>query len=122
MGRDEPSGLLWARTNRLLHSTGQRHLTVTQTGIPRYVGKRAEIHTKTHIDTYWPRHPHMLRNRHTHIDIHAGTGTDTYTCAGTHTYKSRGFLGGSVVKNPPANTGDMGSIPDPGRSHMPRSS
>ena len=23
----------------------------------------------------------------------------------------RGFLGGSVVKNPPANAGDMGSIP-----------
>ena len=64
----------------------------------------------------------MLRNRHTHIDIHAGTDTDTYTYAGTHRYKSRGFLGGSVVKNPPANTGDMGSIPDPGRSHMPRSS
>ena len=32
-----------------------------------------------------------------------------------------GFPGGLVVKNPPANTGDMGSIPDPGRSHMPRS-
>ena len=29
--------------------------------------------------------------------------------------------GGSVVKNPPANPGDMGSIPGPGRSHMPRS-
>ena len=29
-----------------------------------------------------------------------------------------GFLGGSVVKNLPANTGDMGSIPGPGRSHM----
>ena len=29
-----------------------------------------------------------------------------------------GFPGGSVVKNPPANAGDMGSIPDPGRSHM----
>ena len=26
-----------------------------------------------------------------------------------------GFPGGSVVKNPPANAGDMGSIPDPGR-------
>ena len=26
--------------------------------------------------------------------------------------------GGSVVKNPPANTGDTGSIPGPGRSHM----
>ena len=24
--------------------------------------------------------------------------------------------GGSVVKNPPANAGDVGSIPDPGRS------
>ena len=27
-----------------------------------------------------------------------------------------GFLGGSVVKNPPANAGDMGSIPGSGRS------
>ena len=27
-----------------------------------------------------------------------------------------GFLGGSVVKNPPANAGHMGLIPDPGRS------
>ena len=33
---------------------------------------------------------------------------------------SRSFPGGSVVKKPPANTGDMGSIPDSGRSHMPR--
>ena len=34
------------------------------------------------------------------------------------------FLGlpcGSVVRNLPANAGDMGSIPDLGRSHMPRS-
>ena len=31
---------------------------------------------------------------------------------------SWGFPGGSVVKNPPANAGDMGSISDPGRSHM----
>ena len=27
-----------------------------------------------------------------------------------------GFLGCSVVKNVPANAGDSGSIPDPGRS------
>ena len=32
-----------------------------------------------------------------------------------------GFPGGAVVKNPPANAGDMGSSPGPGRSHMPRS-
>ena len=34
---------------------------------------------------------------------------------------SRDFPGGAVVKNPPANAGDTGSIPGPGRSHMPRS-
>ena len=32
--------------------------------------------------------------------------------------KGKGFPGGSVVKNPPASAGDMGSILDPGRSHM----
>ena len=32
----------------------------------------------------------------------------------------RGFPGGSVVKNPPANAGDKGLIPGPGRSHLPR--
>ena len=32
-----------------------------------------------------------------------------------------GFPGGAVVKNPPANAGDMGSIPGVGRSHVPRS-
>ena len=26
-----------------------------------------------------------------------------------------------MVENPPANAGDTGSIPGPGRSHMPRS-
>ena len=31
------------------------------------------------------------------------------------------FPGGAVVKNPPANAADTGSIPGPGRSHMPRS-
>ena len=32
------------------------------------------------------------------------------------------FLGGTVVKNPPANAGDTGLSPGPGRSHMPWSS
>ena len=31
------------------------------------------------------------------------------------------FPGGTVVKNLPANAGDKGSSPSPGRSHMPRS-
>ena len=29
------------------------------------------------------------------------------------------FPGGPVVETPPANIGDVGSIPDPGRFHMP---
>ena len=33
----------------------------------------------------------------------------------------RGFPGGSVVKNPPANAEDTGSSLGPGRSHMPQS-
>ena len=32
-----------------------------------------------------------------------------------------GFPGGAVVKNPPANAGDMGSSSGLGRFHMPRS-
>ena len=38
-------------------------------------------------------------------------------------YKKRGedFPGATVDKNLPANAGDMGSIPGPGRSHMPQS-
>ena len=31
------------------------------------------------------------------------------------------FPGDAVVKNPPANAGDTGSSPGPGRSHMSRS-
>ena len=30
-----------------------------------------------------------------------------------------GFPGGAVVKNPPANAGDTGSSPGPGRSYTP---
>ena len=33
-------------------------------------------------------------------------------------FLSRDFPGGAVVKNPPANAGDTGSISGPGRSHM----
>ena len=33
----------------------------------------------------------------------------------------KGFHGGTVVKNLPANAGDTGSSPGPGRSHVPQS-
>ena len=35
--------------------------------------------------------------------------------------RDRGFPGGAVVENLPANTGDTGSSPGLGRSHMPQS-
>ena len=37
-------------------------------------------------------------------------------------HTARDFPGGPVVKNPPANAGDTGSIPGPGRSHIPQGS
>ena len=38
-----------------------------------------------------------------------------------HKKKVGGFLGGLVVESPPANTGDTGSTPGLGRSHVPQS-
>ena len=38
-----------------------------------------------------------------------------------HEALEKGFPGGAVVKNLPANAGDTGLSPDLGRSHMPRS-
>ena len=35
--------------------------------------------------------------------------------------QNRGFPGGAVVESPPADAGDTGLCPGPGRSHMPRS-
>ena len=41
-----------------------------------------------------------------------------YSCFRLKKYKNEGFLGGSVVKNLPANAGDMGLTPGLGRPHM----
>ena len=56
-----------------------------------------------------------------HSSTHFFTGDQNGTCCSYQDAEVRGFLDGSVVKNPPANAGDTGSIPGPGRSHMPRS-
>ena len=46
--------------------------------------------------------------------------TASHKCAQKEREKKnkRGFPGGSMVKNPPANAGDMGSVLGLGRSHM----
>ena len=46
-------------------------------------------------------------------------GDQNGTCCSYQHAEVRGFLDGSVVKNPPANAGDTDSIPGPGRSHVP---
>ena len=38
-----------------------------------------------------------------------------------NTHLGKGAPGGAVTENPPANAGDAGSSPGPGRSHMPQS-
>jgi len=47
--------------------------------------------------------------------VDGGTFRNIHLVKETHTH-TRGFLGGVVVKNPPANAGDMGSIPESGRA------
>ena len=44
----------------------------------------------------------------------------SFTCYLEYNLKEtyRDFPGGAVVKNPPANAGDTGLNPGPGRSHM----
>ena len=59
----------------------------------------------------------------THVnykDKHKKIGTVTLTSDKT-AFKTLvlGFPAGAVLKNAPANAGDTGSSPGPGRSHMP---
>ena len=44
---------------------------------------------------------------------------ELFLCSGAE--HTPGFPGGSVVKHLLVNAGDTGSIPGPGRSHMPQS-
>ena len=46
-----------------------------------------------------------------HKTIYICMYTHTHTHTHTHRHKTEGFPGGSVVKNLPANAGDVGLIP-----------
>ena len=49
---------------------------------------------------------------------HCSWGPKTITIITSKITDHRDFPGGAVVKDPPANAGDTGSSPSPGRSHM----
>ena len=57
------------------------------------------------------RYYHLIRQRpwFDSVSVHGGL----------HRKCFKDFPGGAVVKNLPANAGDTGSSPGPGRSHMP---
>ena len=57
--------------------------------------------------------------KHEGMQIKSTMRLTPHTCQnGDHQKDKEDFPGGAVVKNPPANAGDMGSSPGPGRSHM----
>ena len=86
-------------------------------------GERGErINWKIGTDIHTLLYIKKINNK----DLTYSTGNYTQysviTYMGKESKKEWGFPGGAVVKNPPANAGDTGSSPGPGRSHMPRSS
>ena len=85
-------------------------LSVWKSGC-RYTAIRLEIS----LHEYMGGHAWMLAT------LHAATlpkGAFSWIFASMLKMFDWGFPGGSVDKNPAANAGVMGSIPDPGRSHM----
>jgi len=52
----------------------------------------------------------------------SGDGQFSLPAAQVKYFVIRDFLGGSVVKNLPANSGHTGSVPGLGRSYMPQDS
>ena len=83
-----------------------------------WFSKNKEASSHKIRDTYYV-------NRHTHrilafdVENHPLWQKNTFL---SNLKKLEGFPGGAVVKNPPANSGDAGSSPGLGRSHMLRSS
>ena len=80
--------------------------------LPRLIWLRGKIHK--HICTHVHKYQRFI---HTYVSIYMYTHTHThiYECVCVYIVYM-GFPSGSVVKNPPANTGDTGLIPGQGRS------
>ena len=62
-----------------------------------------------------------LRNLDILLEIFRGVRKECWIGNRQLEWSFKGFPGGAVVENLPANAGDTGSSPGLGRSHMPRS-
>ena len=60
----------------------------------------------------------ILRNCHNHRNFQL---SPPWSVSSHQNIRTRGFSGGSMVKNPPASVRDIGSIPCMRSSHMPQS-
>ena len=58
--------------------------------------------------------------KHKQKGFHNGENKPKSSTLGTKNLELLDFPGGTVDKNLPANTGDTGLIPGPGRSHVPQ--
>ena len=89
----------------------------------------------TFLDTHTHTHTHTHKHTNTHLqhqflfvflplgslNLGGSKSLPTVYMHAISRMTEKGFPGGTVVKNLPANAGDTGSSPSPGRSHMPRS-
>ena len=125
--------LLFSRNTGPAHTHIHTHThTHTRTHIHTYIHTYTHIHVHlhTHTDTrtHTHMHTHIYTHIHAHIDTHIHRSIHMHTCVCTDrqqtTRKScfqsflQEFPGGPVVKNQPANAGDLGLTPGPGRCLM----
>ena len=84
--------------------------------------REVESLAQGHTDARWPRRdkPSAVGSEPPLTHAQGCSPQDRFLGSAVKN-QSRGFPGSTVVGNPPANAGDMGSSPGPGRSHMPRS-
>ena len=106
--------------------TAQMQNTGNAFEIKRPVTKNNLVHIQTAISKLHGNHKPKTYNRYTHKKEKAiQTQHERQTSNHKRTEEEgkkkdlQGFPGDTVVKNPPANAGDTGSSPGPGRSHMP---
>ena len=85
------------------------------TGTPKHTTSHSPAHQRGKADLLQPECRHKSLPTQS---LKYSTGTKTIIKFFILNRGLLGFLGYSVVKNPPANMGGMSLIPDPGKSHI----